>query len=112
MQCEVAGRCCGAERTRLEDTVVQREAVGRCCSVERSNWKLMQCSVKRLKANAAQREAAGRCNNIEETECSHSWDAGIFYRVLWKRAVSRGQCHLDKDDITIRISFIRCLPNI
>ena len=22
------------------------------------------------------------------------------------------QCHLDKDDITIRISFIRCLPNI
>ena len=22
------------------------------------------------------------------------------------------QCHLDKDDITIGISFIRCLPNI
>ena len=29
-----------------------------------------------------------------------------------KNTAFLSQCHLDKDDITIRISFIRCLPNI
>ena len=57
MQCEVAGRCCGAEK-QLNGIAVQREAAGSQCSAERSSRKLMQCREKQLEANAVQREAA------------------------------------------------------